>query len=166
MKTVTQIISLILVVLLGCTKSNQSDSQNPKDLMSSIKLTELSGDPLDLTTYKGKTVFINFWATWCKPCIQEMPTLVNAQEKFKNEKIVFLFASNEDVEQIEKFKLKHTFNFHYVQVENLEELNIQALPTTYIFDSDGKLKFSEAGLRAWDSVENMDMISKIIKHEN
>ena len=166
MKPITPIISLIFVLLLGCTKSNQSDSQNQKDLISSIRLTELRGEPLDLTEYKGKTVFINFWATWCKPCIQEMPTIVTMMEKFKSEDVIFLFASNEDQDQIEKFQNKHSYNFHYVQVENLEELNIQALPTTYIFNKEGKLEFSEAGLRAWDSAENIELISKIVYHEN
>ena len=128
-------------------------------------LVDLKGNSVNLSSYKGKAVFINFWATWCKPCILEMPTLVRAQEKFKNANIVFLFASNEEPDQIMKFQDKHSYDFNYVRVENLEELNIQALPTTYIFNPAGKLEFSEAGYRTWDAADNIEMISKIINHE-
>ncbi len=148
------------------TQCSTSDKKSDSNNWDAIVLTDLSGNTFDLDSYKGKTVFINFWATWCKPCIQEMPTLAIAQEKFKNENIVFLYASNEEPEQIEKFQKKHPYDFHYVRVENLEELNIQALPTTYIFNADGKLKFSEAGLRIWDSTENIELISNIINNEN
>ena len=64
-----------------------------------------------------------------------------------------------------KFQDKHSYDFNYVRVENLEELNIQALPTTYIFNPAGKLEFSEAGYRTWDAADNIEMISKIINHE-
>jgi thiol-disulfide isomerase/thioredoxin len=156
-------IFFLIGLLTQCSTSDKKSDSNDRD---DIVLTDLSGKTLDLDSHKGKVVFINFWATWCKPCIQEMPTLAIAQEKFKNENIVFLFASNEEPDQIEKFQKKHPYNFDYVRVENLEALNIQALPTTYIFDSEGKLKFSEAGLRAWDSVENIELISNIINNEN
>jgi thiol-disulfide isomerase/thioredoxin len=156
-------IFFLIGLLTQCSTSDKKSDSNDRD---DIVLTDLSGKTLDLDSHKGKVVFINFWATWCKPCIQEMPTLAIAQEKFKNENIVFLFASNEEPDQIEKFQKKHPYNFQYVRVENLEALNIQALPTTYIFDSEGKLKFSEAGLRAWDSVENIELISNIINNEN
>lgn len=159
MKLVAQIISLI-IILTGCGKSNHDSN----DLMG-IRLSEIDGEPLQLTQYSDKVVFVNFWATWCKPCIQEMPTLVKAQEKFKNDKIVFLYASNEEPEQIEKFQQKHPYDFHYVRVENFEEFNIQALPTTYIFNAEGKLEFSESGFRNWEASENIELIAKIINHE-
>lgn len=154
-------ILLLIGLITQCTSSDKKSDST----LNSIALTDLSGKSVSLDLYKGKTVFINFWATWCKPCIQEMPTIVTMMEKFKDDKIVFLFASNEDVDQIEKFERKHSFRFHYVRVENLEELNIQALPTTYIFNSDGDLKFSEAGFRAWDSSENFELISRIVNNE-
>ncbi len=151
-------IFFLIGLLTQCSIDKKSDSND----WDAIVLTDLSGKTLSLDSYKGKTVFINFWATWCKPCIQEMPTLAIAQEKFKNDNIVFLFASNEESDQIEKFQKKHSYDFHYVRVENFEELNIHALPTTYIFNSEGKLKFSESGFRTWDSAENIELISNIV----
>lgn len=153
-------IYLILIVLSACS-GNSSDSKDAIAI-TDIKLKELNDQPIDITQYEGKTVFINFWATWCKPCIQEMPTIASAQEKFKNENVVFLLASNEEPDQIESFIKNHTYNFQYICVENMEALNIQALPTTFIFDSEGRLKFSENGFRVWDDPENIELITKII----
>ena len=109
--------------------------------------------------FKNKTVFINFWATWCKPCIQEMPTIAKAQEVLKDKNVVFLFPSNESVDLIEGFKERKSFDFNYVQSKNLEALNIVALPTTFIFNPKGELIFSEAGFRDWSTEENLALIT-------
>ncbi len=144
---------------MACSSYKDSD-------INKIKLKELNGQSIDLSQYEGKTVFINLWATWCKPCIQEMPTIESAQEKLKNENVIFLVASNEEVTQIEKFIKKRNYSFHYVHLENLEALNVQALPTTLIYNQEGKLKFSETGFRMWDDPKNIDLITKIMNdHE-
>lgn len=150
---------IFLFTVLACSGRKDSD-------IAKVKIKELKNQPMDLTQYEGKAVFINFWATWCKPCIQEMPTIENAQKILADKDIVFLLASNEDLERIDKFIKKHSYNFHYVQLENLEELKIQALPTTFIFNPEGKLKFSESGFRNWDESANIELITKIINdHE-
>jgi thiol-disulfide isomerase/thioredoxin len=146
---------LIFFGFLGCSVNKDND-------ISKVKLKELTGQSIDLAQFEGKAVFINFWATWCKPCIVEMPTIAAAQEKLKNEKVVFLFASNEEPDRIEKFAKKHSYDFHYVRLENMEALKIQALPTTFIFDPEGKIKFSENGFRAWDEAVNIELITKIV----
>lgn len=146
---------LLFFLLSGCSGNKDSE-------ISGIELRELNGQVIDLTKYEGKTVFINFWATWCKPCIQEMPTIASAQEKLQNDNVVFLLASNEEPDQIEKFMKRHQYDFHYVHLENMEALNIQALPTTFIYNAEGQLKFSETGFRMWDEQENIDLITKIV----
>ncbi|MBL7872413.1 MAG: TlpA family protein disulfide reductase [Cyclobacteriaceae bacterium] len=156
---------IYILFLIGLFAQCSSSDKKSDSSMNNIVLTDLSGNSVSLDLYKGKTVFINFWATWCKPCIMEMPTIATMMEKFKNDNIVFLFASNEDLNQIEKFEKKHSFGFHYVRVDNFEALNIQALPTTYIFNSQGELEFSEVGFRSWDSAQNIELISKIVNHE-
>lgn len=144
---------------LACSGSKDND-------IAKVKLKELTGQSIDLAQYEGKVVFINFWATWCKPCIQEMPTIASAQEKLKNENVIFLLASNEEPDQIESFIKKHSYDFHYVHLENMEALKIQALPTTFIFNPEGKIKFSENGFRTWDEPANIELITKILNdHE-
>ncbi len=161
---------IIFIVLISCNdtkKEKDKEEQVVTTIVESetdkIKLTDLDSKSIDLNQYKGKTIFINFWATWCKPCLQEMPSIQQAQELLKNEDIVYLFASDEAVEQIEKFKTNHPYPFHYVKAENIAALNIMALPTTYIFNPKGKLVFSEMGFRKWDDKNNIDLLINIAK---
>lgn len=154
---------LIAVFLAGCTSKTDNHSEEKNDdpiTLESIKLMTLSGQEVNMNDFKGKIVFVNFWATWCKPCIQEMPSIENAQAKLKDKDVVFLLASNDGVEQIENFKSKRKLNLSFVRVQNLEALNIQALPATYIFNSKGDLVFAEAGYRMWDAPENLNLITK------
>ncbi|MBC7688072.1 MAG: TlpA family protein disulfide reductase, partial [Aquabacterium sp.] len=144
-------ISIVqLFGLLSCNGVDKSESvtaiekDRPFDI---IRLKELNEQPVNLEKYKGKTVFINFWATWCKPCIEEMPMIEKGQTILNKEDIVFLMASSEAAEERDAFKKAHNFNFNYLQVQNSEELNIQGLPTTFIFNKDGKQVFSESGYR-------------------
>lgn len=145
---VTLYICVIAVFLAGCKEAE----------IEKVKLTELNGDQIDLSELKGKTVFINFWATWCGPCVKEMPTIQLAQDSLRAEEVVFLIASNEDKEEIEEFMKKRPYSFHYVRLLNMEELKIPALPTTHIYGPDGNLKFAETGSRNWNESTNLKLI--------
>jgi thiol-disulfide isomerase/thioredoxin len=118
-----------------------------------------------MTQYQGKTLFINFWATWCRPCIEEMPSIQGAMEIMKNENIEFLFATDETREQVEKFRQRYNFPFQYVQTESYQSYGIMVLPTTFIFNKEGKLVFSETGYRKWDNENNLDLLKKIISQK-
>lgn len=159
------IISIIGIVSCKGKENNkvaQVTLNKPASELEKIKLTNLDNSPIDLKQYKGKTIFINFWATWCKPCVEEMPTIQKAKDILKDENIEFLFASNESPEQIESFVAKHDYRFNYVRIDNLEELNIMGLPTTFIFNKEGKLVFTEMGYNQWDQKNNIDSILKIV----
>lgn len=71
---------LLFLLLMGCSVNTTND-------IAKIELRELDGQIIDLTIYEGKAVFVNFWATWCKPCIQEMPTIASAREKLQNDNV-------------------------------------------------------------------------------
>ena len=162
-------ISVVLFFgIVGCNdgqKMKVSNTEKDEEIYK-IRLKDLKDQPINLETYKGKTIFINFWATWCKPCIEEMPSIEKAQNILQNKEVVFLLASNESVEEIVDFRVNHTYKFNYVRIENLEELNIQALPTTFIINSKGNLVFSEMGSRKWDDSNNINMILKITKNDD
>jgi thiol-disulfide isomerase/thioredoxin len=155
----SRIFLLSFLMVVGCSPVKNRDR---KIALEDVQLMDLTGEVVDITQFKGKTILINFWATWCKPCLQEMPSLANVQTQLQNEPIVFLFASNETLQRIIQFKNKQNFEFNYFHLANLDALNIQALPTTFIFDSAGELKFSETGFRDWNSTESKQIIAKII----
>lgn len=154
--------------MLGC-KSKPSEQAAPEikeSITSKIKINNLNNEAIALSQYHGKTVFINIWATWCGPCIKEMPSIERAKNILKDRNIAFLVASNELIEEIQGFATKRNLDLQYVQLQNLEELNIQALPTTYIINPAGELVFSETGYREWDEAANIELLTKIIdNHE-
>ncbi len=161
-------IILLIGIMIGCTNSTKEKPNSSTIVVrgiDKIRLTDLNGQSIHLKQYQGKTIFINFWATWCKPCIQEMPSIKEMQNSLQNENIIFLMASNESPEQIEEFASTHDYKFNFVRIENSEEMNVQALPTTFIFNPEGNLVFSETGSREWNEQNNIDLILKISKNE-
>lgn len=153
MKTLS---AVLMLVSIGC-------SSPPKE--ATVKLTDfqlltLSGEAVDTKAFQNKTVFINVWATWCRPCVQEMPTIAMAMEKLQGKDVIFLFASTEEVADIEEFRDRKKFPFDYVQLQNLEALSIEALPATFIFSPNGDLVFGEEGLRDWSTPGNLSLITQ------
>jgi thiol-disulfide isomerase/thioredoxin len=168
----TKEFSIIVALLIWQTACNEAPEKEPGFSAKSVgeiekmKLTDIKGQEITLKQYRGKTIFINFWATWCRPCIQEMPSIAAAQDMLQNEKIIFLLASSESAEQIEEFGKAHDYKITYVRIENSEEMNIQVLPATFIFNGKGNLSFSETGSRKWDEKNNIDLILKIAKEND
>jgi thiol-disulfide isomerase/thioredoxin len=166
MNSIRKFSNILLLGILGCHGDHKDKpvSYPQKDQeINKIKLIDLNEQPIDLKKYSGKTIFITFWATWCKPCMAEMPSIEKAQNILRKEEVIFLLASSENVEEIKAFKNDHSYQFNYARIENSEALNIQALPTTMIFNREGNLVFSEMGSRNWVDSTNIDMILKIAK---
>ncbi len=151
---------IFLIALVGCSSQNKGEQSGI--VASQIKLTDLDGKEVDLTKFEGKTIFVNFWATWCKPCIQEMPSIAALQTHLAGKNIEFFFASDEEVDKIQKFRESRKMALNFVRVENPEALGIQALPTTFIFDAEGNMIFSEVGFRKWDDPTTIEMVTKLI----
>lgn len=165
------IINICLVTLLACQpkqdpETSHSSSEPPmvetkeeKDPVSSIELVDLEGQAINLDDYQGKTVFLNFWATWCRPCIAEMPSIVRAQEQLAKDNYVFLLASDESAKKITRFKDLQDFPLNFVKLESgFMNLGIASIPTTFIIDWKGEIVMDHVGSLAWDSPE---MIEKL-----
>ena len=150
-----------LILFLGCN-SGIPKSRNFSDL-ESIQLktlfVDLNDNKVDLTVYKGKKIVINYWATWCRPCIKEMPGLKRAEEILENHNYIFLLVSDETTSKISTFKKDKNFDFNFLKsVESNEMLGIYSLPTSYIFDENGKKIETIVGTIVWDSEQ---MIKKL-----
>ena len=158
---------ILLILLIGinsCRERSTAKETTPvreQKAVAAVKLTDLDGQPISMEQFKGKTIFINFWATWCKPCIQEMPSIDSAQKLLSKNGIVFLLASDESPNQIKEFKEHYQFDLDFVRLTNMEELSMVGLPTTYIYNAKGENVFAETGYRKWNDSSNIKMILQI-----
>ena len=160
---------LLLAVLSGCQNnsikddsSESNDDTMPEKLVDRILLTDLEGNEILLERFKGKTIFLNFWATWCRPCLAEMPDIENASKILEQENYVFLAASDEDLSKINEFVTKYDYSFQFVHLErSVFDLDIMALPTTMIIDKNGEIIYNEVGARDWASESELDNLRKL-----
>lgn len=133
--------------------------------LSGIKFKDASGNIVDLGALKGKVIFINFWATWCPPCLAEMPSVNKLYEQFKDDKdIVFIMVdADSDLGKSQKYMDKKGYKLPVYQVaSNIPEVIFKgSLPTTVVFDKQGRLSYNEAGAANYASDKFIDFIKKL-----
>jgi thiol-disulfide isomerase/thioredoxin len=111
-------------------------------------LTRLDGSPLKLDEQRGKVIVMNFWATWCGPCLTEMPLFEKAIAKYKDDKNVFFLAvtTDEDRDLVAPFLKQYKFNLPVAYADYLNDhFAVSSIPTTIILDRYGEISFRQAG---------------------
>ncbi len=116
------------------------------------KLKDEDGHVFDFQITKGKVVFINFWATWCPPCIAEMPSLQNLYSDY-HDKVIFLFVTTDYYSEINTFLDKNKYNLKvYRPLSSGSNLfDISSIPRTFLIDKNGKIIIDESGAANWNS---------------
>jgi len=140
------------------------DTENRKVLDNyNWQLEGLDGKTFDYSSTKNKVVLINFWATWCAPCIAEMPSLEKLHNDYKD-KIIFLFVSNEDKEKVFKFidKNKYSFNVYKPLTQYPETFNVSSIPRTFLIDKNGNIVIDKTGASNWNSDKVRTVIDQLI----
>ena len=131
-----------------------TDRQPNADL--SVQLTTLDGDPFSLTAFEGKTVFINVWATWCAPCLAEMPNIHSLYQQVASDAIVFVMINVDerlDVARQYVEQKNYTFPVYRLTHPLPAVYDSSVLPTTYIIAPNGKLVNKQVGMAQYDTAE-------------
>jgi len=114
----------------------------------------LDGRGFDIDLLAGQKVFVNFWATWCAPCIREIPSINNAAQALEDEGYIFLFASDEDAETISTFLDERQFPGNFIRLNDFfASYGIGAVPSSWLLDENGDVTKTWAGAYEWDSEE-------------
>ena len=153
--------TLYCFLLLGCNPDirNNKNVSDLESLQLKTSFVDLSENNLDLSVYKEGKIVINYWATWCRPCIKEMPSLKKAEEILEDYGYTFLLVSDETISKISNFKNDRNFDFNFLKSnKSFETLGVYFMPTTYIFDENGEIIETIVGAIEWDSEE---MITKL-----
>lgn len=164
------IIALLLVMVAGCNtdKNNepleqetpsQEEENNQKNYAPEFELENLDGDVVKLSDFKGKKVFINFWATWCPYCVDEMPDLNKLYNKYKDDDFVILAINvGESKDKAQKFAEEYNLDF-IVLLDSTNEVagiyGARSLPTTVAIDEEGVAVVGKIGMLKYDDMENM-----------
>ena len=167
---------ITVIVIFSTFSSYSKDLNLPKNLIIYEKFKEyedayfknILDKDINLIKYEGKLLLVNFWATWCEPCKEEMPSLdkLAADENFKNLEILPINIGQEKIEKIDEFynktKIKNLDIFYDTDVRLAKKFLLRGLPTTLIINKDGKefarvvgsINFQDVNFKTW--LQNFD----------
>ena len=147
---------------------------NPKDMdvtlvdfdVNLLQFEDLNGSQFSLRDFKGKTLFINYWATWCNPCLAEMPSMVELYNQYKdNQDIVFLYLSKENkntiIDYIPKDETLSQLPLYKI-ISDDELFSTRGIPTTFIVDSSGEVVVKDVGSAIWNDQSVIDYLNNIL----
>jgi thiol-disulfide isomerase/thioredoxin len=129
------------------------------------KLKGINTDDINFSEFKGKVVFLNYWATWCPPCVAELPSIQNFYNAYQD-KVAFVFLTNEKPSIIHNFLKDSGYEFPVYQNTGhyLNELPvINSIPRTFILDSSGNIRVDKSGAANWNSERFLAFIDDILK---
>jgi cytochrome c-type biogenesis protein len=155
-----KIISLLLLFIVA------SVSLSYAEVSYEFTLQDLDGRQVSLSDYRGKVVFIDFWATWCPPCREAIPYVEELSNKYKNNKKVVVLGINigEDADTVANFLNKQQMSYPVLLGDDdvLSNYKINAVPTFFIIDQKGKVAKKYSGFMPGSDEKWQEDIEKLL----
>lgn len=134
-----------------------------------LKANDLKGAPKTLADYRGKVVLLNFWASWCPPCLHEMPSMERLRVKMAGRPFeIVALASAESAEDVKPFLSKMKLGFPILldpDGSNTKRWKVFALPTTFLLDAKGRVRYVLTGPTEWDESESLKIIESMLAEQ-
>jgi thiol-disulfide isomerase/thioredoxin len=153
-------ISIFIAAVIAYFVIIAGPTAKSADRPPELALWDLNGQKHSLSEYRGKVVVLNFWATWCGPCQEELPMLVAERKRYRD-RIVVIAASVDDattVKKVHPFARKEKLNFPVwigATVDHMQQFRLgDAVPSTAFLDSDGNVVGRVMGLLHQDDFEH------------
>ena len=158
----TAILLLCYFLLIGCNSVINSSVSDLESLQLKSSFVDLEENNLDLSKFNNGKVVISYWATWCAPCIKEMPSIKRAEEILDDYGYTFLLVSDETISKISNFKNEMNFDLKFLKSnKSFESIGVYAMPTSYIFDENGEIVETIVGVVEWDSEEIINKLKML-----
>lgn len=131
-------------------------------------IRDLNGNVVDVNEFKGKTIFLNIWATWCGPCRVEMPSIQSLYSQIDQDNIRFVMLSvdrQEDFEKVKNFVSDKNYTFPVYTPSGAlpDQLQVRSIPTTFVINPEGKIVSHETGAANYDTPSFKDFLETLIK---
>lgn len=150
---------LAVLVILGFSIYYYTYQVAPEIKLQDLTFNHLDSSPYTQEELKDKYVFLNVIATWCGPCIAELPSIHKANLLLEKENFKFLVVSDESLSLLQKFSKRHPISATYLQMQNnRKSLGIHTIPTSYLFGPNGELLLKKTNSMEWDSPENIQLL--------
>ncbi|PID59774.1 MAG: hypothetical protein CR986_04305 [Ignavibacteriae bacterium] len=142
-----------------------------------FELKDIEGNTVKLSDFKNKILILDFWATWCGPCLQSFPFMQKAVNNYKDDpNVKFLFVNtwervDDKQKNVEEFLKRTKYPFHILlDNENIvvDAYKVQGIPTKFIIDGNGKIKFASTGLHGGKAefLQELDLMINLAKENN
>ncbi|HUQ25519.1 MAG TPA: TlpA disulfide reductase family protein [Burkholderiales bacterium] len=131
-----------------------------------LELASLDGKPQRLADYRGRVVLVNFWATWCAPCLEEMPSIERLRRSLDDRSFAVLAVNVGEGPRIAgDFAAKMGLGFNFLldrDMKTSKAWGARVLPATFIVDPQGKVRYSYYGAIDWSRADVREAITKLI----
>ncbi len=137
------VLGLVLTIGLGGSLFYYKFLYQPAIRLADMGLVDLQNRPVASTQWQGQSVVVNYWATWCGPCIAEFPLFEQAAQR-AGKRVAFVMVSDEPAATIQAFTRKHAYSFTFLRVRQpLPGVNVR--PVTYGYSKDKELREKHSG---------------------
>ncbi|MGH1430806.1 MAG: TlpA family protein disulfide reductase [Neptuniibacter sp.] len=159
MPKIVTVLSIFCLTLVVSFSAQATDEE-----LQSLSLVDVEEQPISLESFKGKVILLNFWATWCPPCIKEMPSMERLRNQLTGKPFeVVAINVGESPTTVSSFMLELdtelTFPILLDQdAKSFGQLGLRGLPMTLILDHEGNIIEKVLGGRDWDDKKSVDLI--------
>jgi len=166
------LVTLLSAVMSAATWAEEAgafDVTYPKQRLEApaFRLPGLNGQIVSLEAYRDKLVLLHFWATFCAPCLEEMPALESLWQEYGRDGLVILGIAGDrgNTDMVREFAIKTGVSFPVVHDQDgriRNQYEVLALPTTYLVGRDGKLSGRAIGARPWNDPGGREIIESLL----
>lgn len=154
-------IKIALVIILVLTGGYLYNKYRvaPTVAFNTLQLVDGNEQPVTLNTYNGQPLLVSFFATWCGPCVHELPSLVQAQQLLQSKNVRVILISDENNALLDRVRSRYPELIVLHSVKKLPELDIATIPTTYLLNSKHQQVYKKVGEEEWHSESMIEKIN-------
>ena len=155
-------LNKIRVMVLSPTELDVEDQTQIRPF--EYRVNDLNGQPMAIEIGKGKTTFLSYWATWCPPCIAELPSIQELYNDYRDQ-IDFVLLTDERPETVRTFLEKKNYDLpvYIPRMETPEKLYERSIPTNFVIDRAGRIIIKEKGAADWNSEKVREVLEELLR---